>query len=559
MNNYVWKHFPGSEDWGLFPKGTKELEEDTAVVILSRMNSGFPWSVYINGKKNDRAIDGCETDKLNDIKEYILKNIDNILDKKEESLDEDVKKELPSEVTIDLATYYMDDWDSSHELGDWIADYLKDEFGKEPFSFDYDVEEDEYESTAFVKDIVWDKPQVKEEIKEPKKDKLGDEAIADYLDQQERKHKVPEVKDEPKLTTDRLNGGQWFENLNEADDDDIMSDDDLDAAEQRERDEMEARFKARRDKVAKDRADRDARIARQNELKAQAEVKAKEIGNDWSFDHLFDVLVPDSGKCDTLAGELIRAVNKIDYRWYNDGDRFFEDYGIETCGQPAYFLMNFEIDDESPLWDFIMGCAEDSKDDNDYSAFIDELKDKVCDIINTHQELLATETNDMYDIAEKGEIESFFDEHGMVPKYDVDCSIPNELQEHLDKGNISERDLIWEVESWIDNIGDARYDDVSVEYGNVYVSECNKVVYNELDGGSTLYRWLEDYATELTNEYGDPTEDEEDWAEKIADELGQDVDDVQNVLDTHNFDSYEDALEYVKNLIEEEAEENEEQ
>ena len=53
-------------------------------------------------------------------------------------------------------------------------------------------------------------------------------------------------------------------------------------------------------------------------------------------------------------------------------------------------------------------------------------------------------------------------------------------------------------------------------------------------------------------------EDEDDWAEEIASELGQDVDMVQNILDTHSFDSYEDAIEYIKELIEEEGETDEE-
>lgn len=348
------------------------------------------------------------------------------------------------------------------------------------------------------------------------------------------------------------------ESLTEADDDDIMTDDDLNAAEQRERDEMEARFKARRDKVAKDRADRDAKIARQNELKTQAEEKAKEIGDDWSFDNLFDKLVPQSGKCDTLAGELLRAVNKLDYRWYNDGDRFFEDYGIETCGQPAYFLAHFEHMEDNPFWDLIMVCAEDGgKDEDDYSDWLNELRQDVADYINSHQELLALETDDMYDVDRK-DVESWLDDNDLIPTYDVDCSLPRELEAHIDKGNISERDLIWEVESWIDNIGDAKYDSVTFDWGELYVNNCNKSVYDELDGGSTLYRWLEEYAQELNDEYGDPDEeDEEDWAESIANELGQDADMVQNVLDTHTFNSYDDALEYVKDLIEEEGEEDE--
>jgi len=343
------------------------------------------------------------------------------------------------------------------------------------------------------------------------------------------------------------------------DDDGIMSDDELDAQDQKERDEFEARLKARRDKVAQQRAERDAKVARDNELKAQAQEKAKAIGDDWSFDNLFDKLVPQSGKCDTLAGELVRAVNKIDYRWWNDGDRFFEDYGIETCGQPAYFLAKFEHEDETPFWDMFIVCGEDNKDEDEYGEWVNKLREFVADYINTHQELLAMDTDDMYDV-DSDDVENWLDENNLIPTYDIDASIPDELQAHLDAGNIDERDLRYEVESWVEDIGGNRYDSVDVSWGSVYVNGCNKNIYDELDGGSTLYKWLEDYAEELTDEYGDPNEveDEDDWAEEIASELGQDVDMVQNILDTHSFDSYEDAIEYIKELIEEERETDEE-
>lgn len=340
------------------------------------------------------------------------------------------------------------------------------------------------------------------------------------------------------------------------DEDGIMNDDELDAEEQRERDELEARFKARRDKVAQQRADRDIKVARENELKAKADEIIAQIGDDWSFDHLFDLLVPQSGKCETLAGEIIRAANKIDYRWFNDGDRFFEGYGIETCGQPAYFLMNIELNDETPLWNFLIDCAENDTDNEDYDAFLDELKNKVISLIKDNPSLLAMETKDMYDSISYRDVEDFFEDNNMVPKYDVDCSLPRELEDHLDVGNISERELIWEIESWIDNIGDARYSDITYDWGNIYVNDCNRAVYEELDGGSTLYSWLEQYAQELTNEYGDPNEKDDDWAESIADELGQDVDMVQHVLNTHSFDSYDDARDYIAELIDEQGNED---
>jgi len=52
----------------------------------------------------------------------------------------------------------------------------------------------------------------------------------------------------------------------------------------------------------------------------------------------FDELIPSQGKCDTLEGEMLRAINRIIYRYYNDGDIFYRGYGIETAGPAESFL-----------------------------------------------------------------------------------------------------------------------------------------------------------------------------------------------------------------------------
>lgn len=58
---------------------------------------------------------------------------------------------------------------------------------------------------------------------------------------------------------------------------------------------------------------------------------------------LFDKLVPGAGKASTLEGELLRAITLIIYRYNNDGDLFYEDYGIEVLGSSVVFLF-----EESP-------------------------------------------------------------------------------------------------------------------------------------------------------------------------------------------------------------------
>ena len=59
---------------------------------------------------------------------------------------------------------------------------------------------------------------------------------------------------------------------------------------------------------------------------------------------LFDKLVPSSGNADTVEGEIIRAINRIIYRWGNDGDHFARGYGAETVGPAMEYLTDaFDI------------------------------------------------------------------------------------------------------------------------------------------------------------------------------------------------------------------------
>ena len=58
-----------------------------------------------------------------------------------------------------------------------------------------------------------------------------------------------------------------------------------------------------------------------------------------TFDAEFRRLVPQSGSCNTLRGEVLRAANKIDYRLYYDGDKVGSGYGHQTCDPAAHFLI----------------------------------------------------------------------------------------------------------------------------------------------------------------------------------------------------------------------------
>lgn len=109
------------------------------------------------------------------------------------------------------------------------------------------------------------------------------------------------------------------------------------------------------------------------------------------IEEMFERLVPFSGSCKTVAGEIVRALNKIVYRFYNDGDCIGVDYGNETCNAAARYLMkntNFDVYRViKEMWS------------NNYSdEEINELENYVYEFLINHKELETTPNNeDFYD------------------------------------------------------------------------------------------------------------------------------------------------------------------
>lgn len=100
---------------------------------------------------------------------------------------------------------------------------------------------------------------------------------------------------------------------------------------------------------------------------------------------LFEELVPACGKADTEAGEIIRAVARINYRWYNDGDQLGIGYGKETCNPAARYL-------EATLpeyigkryWSLIYDPIYDSSYSGRYDEELEELTNLTCDYIENN-------------------------------------------------------------------------------------------------------------------------------------------------------------------------------
>ena len=114
------------------------------------------------------------------------------------------------------------------------------------------------------------------------------------------------------------------------------------------------------------------------------------------LDELFYELVPTIGKADSLAGELVRAICRIGYRYFNDGDHIGVGYGKETCNPSARFLRKHAsilgdtgiTSDIDALWG--------ARDEAFYQNKLSQLEEKVVSLIDTHPELRELETEDMF-------------------------------------------------------------------------------------------------------------------------------------------------------------------
>ena len=87
---------------------------------------------------------------------------------------------------------------------------------------------------------------------------------------------------------------------------------------------------------------------RENARKKKQEIRRQELDqikqSDNPIETAFELWVPGSGAAKTNGGELVRAMTRIMYRDYNDGDVFYEGYGIETCGEAVHFLCDITDD-----------------------------------------------------------------------------------------------------------------------------------------------------------------------------------------------------------------------
>jgi len=137
---------------------------------------------------------------------------------------------------------------------------------------------------------------------------------------------------------------------------------------------------------------------RRFEESAENSVKALEIieVNSDAIDileQLHDEFVPVTGIADTVGGEIVRAINRIVYRWNNDGDEIGWDYGIETVNSSYEYLLEVGAlaDDEFEGLDLSGNYDYDLKI---YGDFLKSIMGEIIEYLHDNPELFDKENTE---------------------------------------------------------------------------------------------------------------------------------------------------------------------
>lgn len=113
-------------------------------------------------------------------------------------------------------------------------------------------------------------------------------------------------------------------------------------------------------------------------------------GVDWSYYNKFHDLIgmylPSSGEGHTKAHQIVTAVNKLIYKWYNDGDVYDNNYDLRGWANDLSSYANWlyeHVSRSRPILEWI----EDCHTEEDYEELLQELAEALLD-----EEFLAMES-----------------------------------------------------------------------------------------------------------------------------------------------------------------------
>ena len=311
--------------------------------------------------------------------------------------------------------------------------------------------------------------------------------------------------------------------LNEAPDQyGVLTDDEIEA---QERAEFEKRL-AQRKALAQQQRDSNTKAEQERQVRQKAIEDAKARGQElydkcrdaMNFEDWFDILVPSEGKADTVAGEIYRAIARIVYRDFNDGDKFYEGYGRETCGSSAVYLVRTINDDK--INKMLYNLAEDNVSDERYTEVLEDIEFAIEQYLLEHPELFGEYNEEDSRDEKQFDVDDEFNE----PKdYEYQIYLGDYYWEAPDGEDIYLKDYLDNETITIDKVTDAFENfwfgdsvDFTIDlpwshYDDTFtVQDMNKESYETVKEYADDEHLFDELIEELYNEYGDPNAEDED-------------------------------------------------
>ncbi len=264
------------------------------------------------------------------------------------------------------------------------------------------------------------------------------------------------------------------------------------------------------------------------------------------LDMVFDTgIVPGSGKADTKAGEIIRAIMRIIYRYYNDGDKFFEGYGLETAAPSVAYLMD-TIDEVATYVANMFDKLYSYESDAQYNDAIEILADICLHHVQAHfEELMDPNEEDSRDWS--GSTLDEIEEN--QPRYEYDVWGSDDIVVLVENGILN----AWDLKEYVEDMlqWEQSFKDAEVDRPWSHSSTELNITNLTKDGYELIRSWfhnkeeqfwselVEQYKDELDAIYNEDSEDNED-------------EDIDESLKEAKYDGIETKLRRLMDVYEEE-------
>ena len=287
---------------------------------------------------------------------------------------------------------------------------------------------------------------------------------------------------------------------------------------------IDAKEKAEKEQAAKEARRKQLRVKHADVIREMDELAAAGEQPSKILEVLFEELVPAQGVAETVAGELVRAMMRVLYRDCNDGDKFYESYGIETCGSSIAYLYDM-IESVHQLIDKMYDRVHMYEADEDkYTEDLEGMATLVMNYIRENPETL----DDLNEVDSRDYDCDWIEEK--EPRYETEIGVSNDLYTLIDNGIVNS----WKLNEYVEDAmsWESIYEGAEVSRPfshhdtSVSISNLTKDALYQIE--ETWAKHLDSFWQDLVDEYAD--ELEEINGDNSDDEYEDDSDDIDESI-----------------------------